>query len=87
MSNQMDNIMDYIYGPLPKDYCVYFYFLSIFGFILMIFTFVTGLFIAISKKKDVTFYIQIIMASLAYGLFYFQNRLLNSMCVSSLQNK
>ena len=85
MTNQSDKIMDYIYGPLPKDYCVYFYFLSIFGFILTIFTLVVGLFIAISKKKDVTFYIQVLMGALAYALFYFQNRLLNSMCVSSLQ--
>lgn len=82
-----DNMMDYIYGPLPKDYCVYFYFLSIFGFILMIFTLVIGLFIGVSKKKDIGFYIQVIMATLAYGLFYFQNRLLNSMCVGSLQKK
>jgi len=80
-------MMDYIYGPLPKDYCIYFYFLSIFGFILMIFTLVIGIFIGITKKKDIGFFIQVIMAALAYGLFYFQTRLLNSMCVSSLQKK
>ena len=84
MSNDM---MDYIYGPLPKDYCVYFYFLSIFGFILMIFTIVVGIFIGISQKKGSVFFLQVIIATFAYGLFYFQNRLLNSMCVASLQQK
>ena len=84
MSNDM---MDYIYGPLPKDYCVYFYFLSIFGFILMIFTIVIGIFIGISQKKGSVFFLQVIMGAFAYGLFYFQNRLLNSMCVGSLHQK
>lgn len=85
MTNQSQNIMNTIYGPLPKDYCMYFYFLSIFGFILMMFTLVVGLFIGIMKKKDFSFYLKTILAVLAYGLFYFQNRLLHSMCVGSLQ--
>jgi len=82
---QTQQIMNDIYGPLPKDYCMYFYFLSMFGFILMVFTIVIGLFIGISKKKDFIFFLQALMAVLAYALFYFQNRLLYSMCVGSLR--
>ena len=85
MPNQSQNIMNKIYGPLPKDYCMYFYFLSMFGFILMIFTLVVGLFIGIiTKNKNFSFYLKVVMAVLAYGLFYFQNRLLHSMCVGSV---
>jgi hypothetical protein len=83
MSNQ--DIMESIYGNLPKDYCLYFYVLSMFGFILMIFTFIVALIVGIMKKKDFSFYFQALMGVLAYGLFYFQNRLLHSMCMNSLR--
>jgi len=83
MSNQ--DIMNSIYGTLPKDYCLYFYLLSMFGFILMIFTLILAIFIGIRKNKDFSFYFQAFMGVLAYGLFYFQNRLLHSMCMNSLR--
>ena len=83
MSNQ--EIMNSIYGNLPKDYCLYFYALSVFGFVLMIFTFLVALIIGITRKKDFSFYFQAMMGVFAYGLFYFQNRLLHSMCVNSLR--
>ena len=83
MSNQ--DMINSIYGILPKDYCLYFYVLSVFGFILMVFTFIVSLVIGISRKKDFSFYFQAMMGVLAYGLFYFQNRLLYSMCVNSLR--
>ena len=84
MTNQTQNFMDTIYGPLPKDYCLYFYLLSIVGFISMVFTLLVALFIGITKKKDFTFFLKATMAVLAYGILYFQNRLLYSMCVGSL---
>ena len=80
----MSDFMENVYGPLAKDYCLYFYMLSIFGFILTIFTLIVGFYIGLSKRKDFTFYVQVVLGSLAYGLFYFQNRLLHSMCVNSL---
>jgi hypothetical protein len=78
--------MDYLYGPLTKDYCVYFYFLSVFGFIMLCFAAVSSLFFGIFKKKGFEFFSGMFMVCLAYGLFYFQNRLLYSMCVGSLKN-
>lgn len=83
MSNP--DIMNSIYGTLPKDYCLYFYLLSMFGFILMIFTLILAVVIGITKNKDFSFYFQALMGILAYGLFYFQNRLLHSMCMNSLR--
>ena len=31
----MADIMNYLYGPLSKEYCLYFYFLSVVGFLSM----------------------------------------------------
>lgn len=85
MTNESQNFMNTIYGPLPKDYCWYFYILSVVGFISMVFTLLVALFIGITKKKDFAFFLKATMAVLAYGLFYFQNRLLYSMCAGSLK--
>ena len=83
MQNQYQNIMNTIYGPLPKDYCLYFYIISVCSFIAMIFILILALFIGITKKKNISFYLQALMGALAYGIFYFQNRLLYSMCIGS----
>ena len=48
MSNP--EMMNSIYGTLPKDYCLYFYVLSVFGFVLMVFTFLVSLVIGITRK-------------------------------------
>jgi hypothetical protein len=42
------------------------------------------LYIGIFKRKDGAFYLQMVMTALLYGIMYFQNRLLHSMCVNSL---
>jgi hypothetical protein len=79
----MAGIMDTIYGPLDRKYCLYFYYLSIIGFVLFILMLLSTLYIGIVKKKDSSFYLSMIIASLGYGIFYFQNRLLYSMCIHS----
>ena len=79
------NHIQTIVGPLDKNYCVYFYILSLMGMLLLVVTFFTTIFIGISEKKDRVFYYQMLMVSLGYGIFYFQNRLLYNMCSKSLQ--
>ena len=73
-----------IFSPVKKDYCLYFYYLSVFGFALLIFSLITSIIIGIYKKKGGEFYLQMILLSLGYLIFYFQNRLLYSMCIKSL---
>ena len=73
--------METVYGPLSQDYCIYFYFLSILGFVMMSLTVLSGLVVGVTKKKGSSFFISVLMIALAYGVFYFQNRLLYSMCV------
>jgi hypothetical protein len=77
----MPGFMETVYGPLSQDYCIYFYFLSILGFVMMSLTVLSGLVVGVTKKKGSAFFISVLMIALAYGVFYFQNRLLYSMCV------
>ena len=76
--------LDTLFGPLNKKYCLWFYILSVFGFVFLFILLALTLFIVISKRKGIDFYLQMLVGSLAYVIFYFQNRLLYSMCVSSI---
>ena len=44
---------------------------------------ITMLFIGISKKKDSSYFVSMFFVALGYFIFYFQNRLLYSMCIHS----
>lgn len=80
MSN---SFTDSIYGPLNKDYCLYFYILSVFGFILLVIAIISTLIIGITQKKGTKFYMEMFMICIAYGIMYFHNRLLLTMCNGS----
>lgn len=69
------------FSPLGKEYCTYFYVLSVLGFVIFWVLLISGLYMGISQKKGSSFYFKIIMMSLSYAIIYFQNRLLHSMCV------
>lgn len=74
-----------IFAPFSnRDFCLWFYFLSIIGFVFLFIAIFSSLFIGISKKKDFSFYVQMFFVSLGYAIFYFQNRLLYSMCAKSI---
>jgi hypothetical protein len=78
----MAGLVDNLFGPLPPEYCLYFYFLSIFGFISLVIFVVSTFLIGVSKKKGIDFYFQSLFTALVIGIYsYFQNRLLYSMCV------
>ena len=78
------NYLDTLFGPLSKQYCVYFYFLSIFGFILLAIFLISSIMVGLSKRKGLDYYMQVVGISLGYAIFYFQNRLLHSMCVGAM---
>ena len=79
----MDNLLESFFCPLNKDYCLYFYILSVVGFILLTMMLATTLMVGITKRKGIDFYLQMFSIALGYGIFYFQNRLLYSMCVGN----
>lgn len=71
-----------LFGPLPKSYCLYFYYLSILGFVLLTLSLISNIALGLNKNKGLDFYLSSFMISISYLIFYFQNRLLYSMCIN-----
>ena len=80
------SLMDKYFGPLPREYCVYFYALSIvFGIMFVTSTIsVTYFMITNIKKVNAMFVMQSILFLLNTFLAYIANRLLHTMCVKSI---
>jgi hypothetical protein len=80
----MANALDTLFGPLGKEYCLYFYILSVIGFVFFFITFLSILFLGISKRKGVDYFLPAVFGTLPWVIFYLQNRILNTMCVHSM---
>jgi hypothetical protein len=80
----MDNLQKSLFGPLSKQYCLYFYILSVIGLAFVAIVLISAFIIGVSKRKGIEFYLSAIIGSLGYAIFYFQNRLLYNMCVGSV---
>ena len=82
----MTNFMNKYFGPLSKKYCIYFYYLSIFFFIIYVISLIS--FIAFIVKHynqvNLAYIINFVMILINTLLGYFVNRLLHSMCMNSL---
>ena len=52
----MAEVLDFLYGPLSSDYCVYFYFLQVYFLISLILFAGTSLYTGISKRKSFSYY-------------------------------
>ena len=75
--------LDNLFGPLSRKYCVWFYWLSVIGFIFLVFVLISGLWAAFTMKVPKTFYYNLFTTVVIYLIFYFQNRLLYTMCVGT----
>tara|TARA_B100002019_G_C20986625_1_gene458457 strand:- start:365 stop:616 length:252 start_codon:yes stop_codon:yes gene_type:complete len=77
-----------IFSPLSKEYCLWFYYLQIIGFIFLVIILLTSLFIIVgadTKKKEKGKLLGgMFVMIMTYGIFYFQNRLFYSICTKSL---
>ena len=76
-----NELSDYYFGPLSRKYCVWFYWLSVVGFVMLVLLLASSLYIALSQKMSKEVVMSIISSALVYGVFYFQNRLLYTMCI------
>ena len=77
-----DRVFGNLFGPLSREYCLWFYWLSVLGFVFFVLTIVGGLIMLLSAKKfSPELLHSVVMTSIMYGIFYFQNRLLYSMCI------
>ena len=79
----MDSVLQTLFGPLPKKYCVYFYILAIIGFISFVVVILGTIVTGVTKRLGIMHYISGLSIALVYGLFYFQSRLLHTMCVGT----
>ena len=77
----MSDIMNYLFGPIGEEYCLWFYILSIFNFVYLVLFLIPAIYIGVTKKVSGMYWIKVFAASLYVFAFYFQNRLLHNMCV------
>lgn len=75
-----DATLNALFGPLSRKYCVWFYWLSVIGFVLLVLLLVSSLYMGLKRGKGVEFLYNAIWPALIYAIFYFQNRLLYTMC-------
>ncbi len=81
----MDNINDALFGPLSRDYCLWFYILSLFGFVALVLYIIPAIYMGIIKRKGFDYYLSVIGISVVYAIAYLQNRLLHTMCLNSVK--
>ena len=77
----MDKINEIFLSPLSKEYCAYFYFMTVILFVILIMALITTIATIMKSKKKVN-YLLLMSNIFSLALVYFQNRLLYSMCVN-----
>ena len=82
----MNAFMNNYFGPLPREYCIYFYILSVFFGILFVISLlsIASFLILHFKKVNSLFIINSFLVLFNTFLGYLANRLLNTMCVKSI---
>ena len=75
-----DSTLEYLFGPLTQDYCVWFYALSILGFVYLILFLIPSIYFGLTTKTNFIYWFNVIAISFGYFYWYFQNRLLHTMC-------
>lgn len=78
--------MDQYFGPLPREYCVYFYALSIIFGVMFVFSALSIAYFMLMhmKKVNTMFIVNSFFVLLNTLLAYLVNRLLHTMCVKSI---
>ncbi len=82
--DKMDEVNTTLFGPIAKDYCIYFYILSVVAAVNFILFIIGMVLYGMKKKMDIGFFVIAIIYSGSVLLQYLQNRLLYNMCQSSL---
>lgn len=74
------DVLDTLFGPVSKKYCIFFYYYSIICFIFYMIAVIGVVTYGIKHSKGAYFYVFSMVVSSIYLIGYFQNRLLFSMC-------
>jgi hypothetical protein len=75
--------LDAVFAPLDVEYCLYFYILMVFGFVMLVLALVKLLHTLLFGKKSDSLSDSLFIVAHSL-LFYFVNRLLYTMCNKSL---
>ncbi len=75
--------LDAFFAPLDVEYCLYFYILMVFGFIVLLLAVIKLAHLMVFGKKSESLGDSIFIVSHSL-LFYFVNRLLYTMCNKSI---
>jgi hypothetical protein len=78
----MPELFELFFGPLEKKFCDYFLLLSIIGFILLVTLLLSTISVGLYNRKSASFYMGALAVAMGYAIFYFQNRLLYTMCMN-----
>lgn len=81
MNIQNSEIMKKLFGPLDGQWCLYFYVLAVITFVFLVMS-VGNLVMCLFSKKKMN--MTSVLATVQLLIAYFINRLLYSMCASSL---
>tara|TARA_B100001093_G_scaffold506572_1_gene565706 strand:+ start:1406 stop:1663 length:258 start_codon:yes stop_codon:yes gene_type:complete len=81
MDIQNSEIMKKLFGPLDGQWCLYFYVLAVITFVFLVMS-VGNLVMCLFSKKKMN--MTSVLATVQLLIAYFINRLLYSMCASSL---
>tara|TARA_B100000073_G_scaffold347158_1_gene360580 strand:- start:316 stop:573 length:258 start_codon:yes stop_codon:yes gene_type:complete len=81
MDIQNSEIMKKLFGPLDGQWCLYFYVLAVISFVFLVMS-VGNLVMCLFSKKKMN--MTSVLATIQLLIAYFINRLLYSMCASSL---
>ena len=79
-----------LFTPLDKQYCIYFYFMSVFSFItfsIILFIGIISLFYSLfllKQKINIVFYVNVLSLIISSFMAYLVNRLMYSMCIKTL---
>ena len=80
----MPSLDDTLFGPLPKQYCELFYYMSVFSFVFLMLLIIATIILSLSKRQSGAFYMQTVAIAIVYVIAYLQTRLLHTMCMNSL---
>lgn len=83
----MNDLMSSTFGPLGKDYCVWFYWLSVISLVLFVISVITIIYTILfeGEKFSTGLLMNLLAISFVYFIPYFENRLLFTMCQNSTQ--
>ncbi len=79
--NQLQNLPELLFSPLGKDYCLYFYILSVIAFLLLVANVIMVVSKSLKNKGKGLIFDLVTLTSVPLVL-YFQNRLFYSMCMN-----